>query len=154
MAVLAATLVGLSLGANKAPEPEKASLNGLAWLAGNWEAVIDGARLEEHWTEPAGSLMIGMGRQTTGQRTDYYEFLRVEEKDGGITYYARVGSQPEVPFQLTELKDKEAVFENPQHDYPKRIVYRLESGGVLFVHVEGGKKGKTPIDEYRLKRKN
>ena len=37
----------------------------------------------------------------------------------------------------------EVVFENPQHDFPQRIIYTLKDGGRLTAAIEGTKNGKT-----------
>jgi hypothetical protein len=44
---------------------------------------------------------------------------------------------------LSELSATRAVFDNPRHDYPKRIVYELSADGVLSTTV-GSMKGGTP----------
>ena len=46
-------------------------------------------------------------------------------------------------FVLTEQTASRAVFDNPRHDYPKRIVYELSAEGVLTATV-GYMKGGTP----------
>ena len=152
--VLTATLLGAVFAAPKAPEAGKRSLKQLAWLTGTWEGMVDKSKVEELWLAPIGPMMVGIGRSSTGDRTDTCEFLRVVEKDGEITYFVIVGTPPEIPFRLTLLKEHEAVFENPQQTYPKKLSYRLESGGTLFIHVEGILDGKPMVDEYRLKKKN
>ena len=35
------------------------------------------------------------------------------------------------------------MFENPEHDFPPAIIYRLEAGGSLFARVEATEKGET-----------
>jgi hypothetical protein len=44
---------------------------------------------------------------------------------------------------LTELSPTRAVFDNPRHDYPKRIVYELSAGGRLSASI-GFTKGGSP----------
>jgi len=44
---------------------------------------------------------------------------------------------------LTELSPTRAVFDNPRHDYPKRIVYELPAEGRLSATI-GFTKGGTP----------
>ncbi|HMS18149.1 MAG TPA: DUF6265 family protein, partial [Planctomycetota bacterium] len=46
-------------------------------------------------------------------------------------------------FVLTELHSSRAVFDNPRHDYPKRIVYELSDAGTLSATI-GFTKGGTP----------
>jgi hypothetical protein len=42
-----------------------------------------------------------------------------------------------------EADPRRAVFDNPRHDYPKRIVYELSAEGVLSATI-GFMKGGTP----------
>jgi len=46
----------------------------------------------------------------------------------------------------------EAVFENPAHDFPKRVIYRKNGEGTLSARVEGdGTEKEKPQDyHYRL----
>jgi hypothetical protein len=43
-------------------------------------------------------------------------------------------------------------FENPEHDFPQRIIYRLETGDALYARVEGTENGKFNKEEFYLKR--
>jgi hypothetical protein len=45
---------------------------------------------------------------------------------------------------LTELSSKRAVFDNPRHDHPKRIVYELSAEGGGLSATIGQLKGGTP----------
>jgi hypothetical protein len=72
-----------------------------------------------------------------------FEYLRVVERDGGLVYIAQPGGKTATEFVLTEFTPSRAVFDNPRHDYPKRIVYELSATGVLATSV-GFMKGGTP----------
>jgi hypothetical protein len=48
---------------------------------------------------------------------------------------AQPGGGPAVEFALTELSPTRALFENPQHDYPKRIVYERVGGDGLRTEI-------------------
>ena len=60
----------------------------------------------------------------------------------------RTGDQPEVVFRAAHPSSREAVFENPAHDYPKRIGYRLVSPDSLDAWVDGGAESKAPKISY------
>ena len=45
--------------------------------------------------------------------------------------------------KLIRANANEVVFENPQHDFPQRIIYSLKDGGRLTAAIEGTKNGKT-----------
>ena len=131
------------------------SVADVAWLAGSWVGEHDGGLIEEHWMTPSGGTMSGMSRLVIGERTAFHEYLRiVTAKDGGIDYMAQpVGRCPAVAFRMTSVSDTEAVFENPAHDDPKKITYRLEEGGkILVAIVEGERDGKPTKHESRMAR--
>ncbi len=116
---------------------ESDSLEPLDWLSGAWGAEIDGHWSEEHWISPRGGMMLGVGRRGIGSTARGFEYLRIQaDNDGVITYWAMPGGQTEVPFRLTELGDQYAVFENPDHDFPSRIEYRL-NGDSLEASISG-----------------
>jgi hypothetical protein len=66
-----------------------------------------------------------------------FEFLRIVEKEGGLVYIAQPGGRPPTEFVLTELGGRSAAFENPSHDFPERIEYKL-SGETLTATISGG----------------
>ena len=42
-----------------------------AWLAGHWTGTSNGVAMEEHWTSPAGHLLLGMHRDIGPKKTLY-----------------------------------------------------------------------------------
>jgi len=103
--------------------------------------------------KPGGGIMLGMARTVSQGKAAEFEFTQIrEDKDGAIYYVAKPSGQAETSFKLVKLQNKEAVFENPQHDFPQRIIYRLEAGGSLFARVEATEKGQTRGIDYPYKR--
>jgi|SRR5262245_25645117 len=127
------------------------TITDLAWIAGDWESDPTGRSVsEEHWTRPAAGTMIGMSRTRVGDRTVSYEFLRIEERGDSIYYVASPkGRCPATDFKLTRVSGQEAVFENSEHDFPKRIIYRKNSQGGLTAIVDGGEGTKSETFEFR-----
>lgn len=107
----------------------------LAWMTGHWAATIDGVEMEEVWLAPRGGLLVGMHRDISKKRTSF-EFQRIAETKDGIVYLAQPSGQPPTPFRLTEVSGHHVVFANPEHDFPKRIIYWLKDGK-LCARVEG-----------------
>jgi len=107
----------------------------LGWMTGHWAATIDGVEMEEIWSTPAGGLLIGMHRDISKKRTSF-EFFRIAETKDGIVYLTQPGGQPATPFRLSEASAKKVVFSNPDHDFPKRIIYWSEANQ-LCARVEG-----------------
>lgn len=134
------------------PTPAKAAIADMAWLAGAWVGTrSSGSSIEERWSPPLGGAMLAVSRTVnTSGKMNAFEYLRIVERDGGLVYIAQPGGAKGTDFVLTELSTKEgttrAVFDNPRHDYPKRIVYELSAeanGGALSATI-GYVKGGTP----------
>lgn len=96
-------------------------------------------------------LAISRTVNSTG-RMSAFEYLRVVERDGGLVYIAQPNGNAPTEFILTELGPKRAVFDNPRHDYPKRIVYELSAEGTLTATI-GFTKGGTPR-KFEFKRES
>lgn len=127
------------------PAPTKAAIGDLAWLAGAWVGTrSSGSSIEERWSPPLGGAMLAVSRTVnTSGKMNAFEYLRIVERDGGLVYIAQPGGAKATEFVLTELTAKRAVFENPRHDYPNRIVYELSAEGRLSATI-GQLKGGTP----------
>ncbi|MEQ1632372.1 MAG: DUF6265 family protein [Planctomycetota bacterium] len=128
------------------PTPAKAVIADLAWLAGAWVGTrgAGGAiTTEERWSPPLGGSMLATSRTVAKDRLRAFEYLRIVERDGGLVYVAQPGGAAPTEFVLSELSAKRAVFDNPRHDYPGRIVYELADDGVLRATI-GQIKGGTP----------
>jgi hypothetical protein len=139
----------------EAQEPvARPTLQDFAWLAGHWR-IEQGERLvDEQWMAPAGGLMIGMARNVQAGKVREYEFtLLRQEPNGDIVYVASPSKQTQTIFKLTSLRGGEAVFENPEHDFPKKVIYTRKADGSLLAAIEGpGRDGKTRRVEYPFKR--
>ncbi|WP_374437278.1 DUF6265 family protein [Inhella sp.] len=114
----------------------------LAFMQGNWEGRLGSLQLQERWTDAAGGLMLGVARNLKGEgaarRAVGFEFLRIEfRQDGSVVYVAQPQGRPPTEFRLTALETGSARFENPQHDHPKSIRYRLEGPDALVAELEG-----------------
>jgi len=124
----------------------------LAWISGDWETTPGRMQIDEHWTKVAGNSLIGMSRTVAGGRTVFFEYLRIEARGGEIYYVAHPKARtPGTDFKLVRLNGQEAVFENPAHDFPKRIIYRKNADGSLTARIEGdGTEKEKPQDfQYR-----
>lgn len=126
------------------------TISDLAWMSGSWQSGPDShARVEEYWTRPLGGSMIGMSRTIVEGKTVEFEFLRVEQRGDAIYYVASPeGRCPGTDFKLTRLSGQVAVFENPEHDFPKRIIYQKKTDGSLIASIDGGEGTKSQVFAY------
>ena len=76
--------------------------------------------------------------------------MRIEQRADGIYYVAHPKGQcPGTDFKLTRASATEAVFENPQHDFPKRIMYRKNGDDALNASIDGGEGTKAMSFTYQ-----
>ena len=132
---------------------QKSGIEQLDWISGCWVMDDGKERTEESWMKPSGKSMIGMSRTVAGGKTVHTESLQIRESNGQIAYIVALGpgAKPTV-FKLVKGSDNEAVFENPEHDFPQRIIYRRESMEALFARIEGAEKGVNKAMDFRYKR--
>lgn len=131
-------------------QEKKPSITELFWLSGCWDNGDTLRRYEEQWMKPAGTSMLGMSRTTAKGRTVAYEFLRIQEQENGDIYYvANPSGQAQDSFKLVNAGEGKLLFENPQHDFPQRIIYRLR-GDSLTARIEGTSKGKQRSSDFLM----
>jgi len=86
----------------------------------------------------------------SGGKTAEFEFLRIEQRDDGIYYVAQPNGQcPATDFKLTRATGQQAVFENPAHDFPKRIIYKKLGDDSLTATIDGGEGTKEITFSYQ-----
>lgn len=133
------------------PAPAKAGLSELTWLAGAWvgtKGTGGATSIEERWSPPLGGSMLAVSRTVSRDKMRAFEFLRIVERDGGLVYVAQPGGGAPTEFVLTELDSNRAVFENPRHDSPQRIVYELSAEGRLSASIGYTKGGRPQRFEF------
>jgi len=130
-----------------------ASITDLAWLSGCWAATDQDTGSGEQWMPPAGGTMLGMSRTVSDGATVAFEFIRiVSTGDGGLVFIASPSGQNTTGFALVSVTDHEVIFENPDHDFPQRIIYRLLSDEDLLGRVEGTINGIARAIDFPLKK--
>ena len=145
------TTVALLAGAAAQAGPCN-SLAPARWLLGAW--VADGGKriITETWTEASPTTFEGQG--VTRDRNDGSvvdgEALRLVAMGDGVFYVAKVAHNDyPVAFRLTTCEADRLVFENPGHDFPRRLEYRRVDGDRLEVHVSDGAERGFKLDFRR-----
>jgi len=135
----------LTTAAAAAPAPD------LSWLSGDWRRCRDGEIVEERWLGPRGELMIGANLTSSKSGKATWELLRLVRSDDGWTFWASPMGRPPVPFRMVEDGAQRAVFANPEHGFPARVVYWRE-GEELLARIEGTLRDKPAAIEWRFAR--
>jgi hypothetical protein len=120
----------------------------LAWLAGTWTGVRGTVETEEVWLPPKGGAMLGLHRDVAGDRMVAFEFLRIGTRQGKLAYFASPGGAKTTVFPIKEAGEKRVVFEDPENDYPQRILYWIAEDGALHARIEGDKAEKKGPMEW------
>lgn len=142
----------LACGAVPAAAQElKAEGNRLAWLAGCWRSESARRTLDEWWLPPAGGTLMGMSRAVRADSVMSWEFIRIEPVNGRLSYVAQPSGQPQAIFPATLVSDTLAVFADPEHDFPQRVIYRAR-GDSLLARVEGVVQGQERYVEFAYAR--
>lgn len=148
--VLAAS--ALSLGALSGIEVQGADAGRLRWMSGCWEARSGSRLIEERWTPPRGGLMLGTSRTSRNDSIIEFEQVRIETRPGGVYYVASPSRQATAEFKASSILDSSAVFENPGHDFPKKVMYRRAGADSLVASIEGPRGGATRTIAYPFRR--
>ena len=121
------------------------SLNDMRWLIGNWEMNIEGSKLYENW-EKSDKKYSGKSFMTLETDTLFSESISLEIKENILCYVVLVKNQnnnQSVVFKFKEFIYNEFRFENLEHDYPQRIVYKKINSNKLYARIEGNNNGKV-----------
>jgi hypothetical protein len=132
---------------------EDAPLERLGWLAGCWASETGEPGSVEHWLPLAGGTMLGIGRTVKNGRTVEHEFLQIRlNAEGKVVYVALPSRQKEATFVATSIGDRAVTFENPEHDFPQRILYKAVGETGLAARIEGQRNGTTRGIDFPMKR--
>ncbi|MCB2222089.1 MAG: hypothetical protein KQI35_17025 [Bacteroidetes bacterium] len=104
-------------------------------LPGTWYNANSG-KFEE-WHQQDGNLS-GKSYQLNEMDTIIHEFLKIERNNGSYIYVATVIGQNDnqpIAFKLSEKTENKLVFENPDHDFPQKIIYHFINDSTMEVFV-------------------
>ncbi|MNI13687.1 hypothetical protein D3C73_669210 [compost metagenome] len=145
MAVMIALAAAAALQTAPAPAPD------LSWLAGYWLDCSGGREASETWSDPRAGLIVGH-TVTVRQGRSGFESARIGPlPDGGLAYFAQPGGAPATVFRLIDSGPNRVVFANPDHDFPRRILYE-RAGDVLTARIEGAADDENRSAQWRFNR--
>ena len=86
--------------------------------------------------------MLGMGRTVKDGKTIGLEFMQIRAgASDNLVFIAKPHNKPESIFTAKTVSSSEIVFENLEHDFPQRVIYRLQADGTLKARIEGLRNG-------------
>jgi hypothetical protein len=140
MKLLLCILIIAVLAALKEPQDGKKIFQQLSALQGTWEMKTSKGILYEGWQKLNDTLMQGGSYKIKERDTIFLERVSLKHTSEGIFYVPVVeenNNQP-VKFKLTSYSNNSFVFENPEHDFPKRVIYELVSKDSIHAYIDDG----------------
>lgn len=116
----------------------KNKISDLDFLIGTWK--IEGQEQYEFWEASELGGFSGYSYQWLDDKKEVWENLSIKEDGQQIVYRAEVQNQnngKEILFILNTEVDSCFSFENAEHDFPKKIQYKLISDSSIMVTVLG-----------------
>lgn len=130
-----------------APSAEAAdcgALESLRWLLGDWRADGGKTSFHESWRELDPQTFSGTGieRANPDGTVKGAEDLRLVAMGGEVFYVSKVSHNAlPVAFRLSSCADGLFVFENPAHDFPRRLEYRRGDDALTVRVSDGAERG-------------
>jgi hypothetical protein len=122
---------------------DNAKITDLEFLSGCWRNQERGQVVEERWSLGHGNLLLGTSKTVKAEKVLQFEFLKIAQgQRGEILYTPYINGQRTVDFTLTSLSPKtyQVAFDNPENEFPKRVMYWRSSKDELTVTLWGGEK--------------
>lgn len=124
-------------------------------ITGTWLNKRPNGDIHEHWDRKTETEFSGISYKISKADTVFLEKVRLYWQNQEIIYapvaYGQ-NNEKEVLFKLKSMNQNRFVFENLQHDFPKRIVYEFRSADSLYAYIEGEVKSQTKRIDYPYSR--
>lgn len=149
-------VMGMSSCKDTASENKFEKLNKMEWLVGNWEQKLPDGLVSESWIKENDSTFTGKSYFTKEEDTIHLESIVLTQKDDELLYIPTVSGQNNdepVTFKMKSDIENSFSFENPTHDYPKKITYKKVSDTSLIATISGKQQGKESNESYTMTKK-
>jgi hypothetical protein len=127
----------------------------LKQLEGCWQRTGTSVPEYEEWKIQNSFSMVGrMYKVNEGDTLVSEEILLIKNQQQ-VFYQAKTYNQPEqgrVSFRLTGYQNGSYFFENPKHDYPRRIVYSFKGSDSLHAWIDAGDNNASTRVDFHFKR--
>jgi len=113
-----------------------------SWLLGDWQRTNNqaGKITTESW-ELSGQKYHGLGVTVAGSDTVFFENMNLTSIENEMFLIVNT-PQHEIPvrFKITDHSNESFTAENPDNDFPKKIIYKKTKEGLLATVSSGDKK--------------
>lgn len=123
-----------------------ATIEQVAFIAGQWRGTMGDRIIEQHWMTPLGPSMIAMFRNVQGTKPMLYEILAIEQDGAGLMLRIKhfnpgaglAGRQAQgeaIEHRLVKVEGQTAVFEGTGAN-PNRVIFTRKPGDKLDIVIE------------------
>ena len=137
------------------PPDNKKTFKKLFAVEGTWKMATKKGALCEEWKRIDKSYLQNKGYMVKGADTIINERVALTRNGEGIFYTSTVEEQnnkQSIAFKMTSASSNTFVFENKEHDFPKRIVYQLVSADSLHAFIDDGLQHSLKAQHFYYKR--
>jgi len=139
-------------------EAHKNKLERLDWLIGKWVMQTPEGVITEEWLQPVSDTQWSGLSYMVSQAgdTSFSEQIRLSYQGDSLFYLPVVSNQNDgkaVSFAERSFSDSLIVFENRNHDFPQRIMYKRISDTSILASIEGIRNGQNRKEEFAYTRK-
>lgn len=110
-------------------------------LEGTWKMTTKRGAICEEWKKISDNHLQSKGYFIRGADTLVNERVALTNSKEGVFYTSTVEDQNNkepIAFKMTSAENNRFVFENPQHDFPKRIVYKFITADSIHAFIDDG----------------
>lgn len=123
----------------------------LAVLVGVWKMETGRGIIYEEWRVLNENTLSGWSYKVWSKDTVTLETILLQQVDTSVYYIPIVEDQNNkqpVKFKLKNFSENTFTFENNEHDFPQRIIYRIVSNDSIVARVEGTKNGNGKFSDF------
>lgn len=125
------------------------------WLLGSWQNVTPRGVIVENWMQKDVYSYKGQSVFIQNGDTSVMENIVLKAETNGLYYIPTVSNQNDsqpVKFKLTTSELNNFIFENPLHDFPQTISYRLVNQDSIVAEISGLSKGNLRKQQFPMAR--
>ncbi len=125
----------------------------LSRLSGLWETHNGESILYEEWSKQDDNVMRGKSYIMNGPDTMIFERMELKKQGDQIFYIPTVKENNNVPVSFRLIySDTSFIFENKQHDFPQRVIYKFIGKDSIAAKIEGLRNGVNESAEFNFTR--
>lgn len=127
-------------------------------IEGTWSVETRRGMVYESWKKVNDTLYTGTNYLVRQSDTVLLETIELVKRNNEIYYIVTTQFQNDkqpIPFKLIKTEGDTYTFENPDHDFPQRIIYTIKAGSNdMPARIEGMNKGNPASADFPYKKVN